>query len=140
MAQAPGSPPGSPPGGAPSGLGSSLRQLSGTVLDIARTRLALLATEVEEEKRRLLAVMAWGGFGILMGSVALVSLAAFVTVLFWDTHRLLVLGLLTLGFVGLCTLAAWQVRTLLGESAEPLRETLAELDADRKALQDGPLP
>lgn len=119
------------------GLGASLRQLGGTLLGIAHTRLGLLATEVEEEKRRLLSVMAWGAFGVLMASVSLVFLAAFVSVLFWDTHRLAVLGGLVLGFATACALAFAQVRMRLGESQGMLRETLAELEADRQALHRG---
>ncbi len=119
------------------GLGASLRQLGGTLLGIAHTRLDLLATEVEEEKRRLLSVMAWGAFGVLMASVSLVFLAAFVSVLFWDTHRLGVLGGLVLAFSGACAVAFWQVRVRLRESQGMLRETLAELDADRQALHKG---
>lgn len=122
------------------GLGASLRQLGGTLLDIAHTRLDLLATEIEEEKRRLLAVMAWGAFGVLMASVGLVFLAAFVSVLFWDTHRLLVLGGVTAAFFAACVLALRQVRVRLAESQGMLRDTLAELEADRKALHDRTLP
>lgn len=119
------------------GLGASLRQLGGTLLGIAHTRLELLATEVEEEKRRLLAVMAWGAFGVLMASVSLVFLAAFVSVLFWDSRRLLVLGGLVLAFAAACALAFWQVRVRLRESQGLLRETLAELEADRQTLHKG---
>lgn len=122
------------------GLGASLRQLGGTLLDIAHTRLDLLATELEEEKRRLLAVMAWGAFGVLMASVGLVFLAAFVSVLLWDTHRLLVLGGVTAAFFAACVLAFRQVRVRLAESQGMLRDTLAELEADRKALHDRTLP
>lgn len=114
-----------------------MRQLGGTLLGIAHTRLELLATEVEEEKRRLLAVMAWGAFGVLMASVSLVFLAAFVSVLFWDSRRLLVLGGLVLAFAAACALAFWQVRVRLRESQGLLRETLAELEADRQTLHKG---
>ncbi len=143
------------PGGAPlgaardgAGLGAALRasvgQLGGTLLALGRNRLALLANELEAEKRRLLSVMAWGAFGVLMGSVALVCLAALVASAFWDTpHRLAVMGLITLAFVGLCACAARQVRALLQCDQGVLQASLAELDADRAALQSvgalGPL-
>ncbi|MCH8179421.1 MAG: phage holin family protein [Proteobacteria bacterium] len=122
--------------GALGGLGASVRQLGGTLLEIAHTRLELLAVEVEEEKRRLLAVMAWGAFGVLMASVGLVFLAAFLSVLLWETHRLAVLGGLSLLFFGLCGLAVRQVGRMLRASEGMLKDTLAELDADRKALHD----
>ena len=73
-------------------------------------------------------------------AVGLVFLAAFVSVLFWDTHRLLVLGGVTVAFFAACVLAFRQVRVRLAESQGMLRDTLAELEADRKALHDRTLP
>lgn len=121
-------------------LGASLRasvgQLGATLLALGRNRLALLANELEAEKRRLLSIMAWGAFGVLMGSVALVCLAALITAVFWDTpHRLLVMGSITLAFVGLCACAVRRVSALLQADEGFLQASLAELDADRAALQ-----
>ena len=116
------------------GLGASLQGLMATVLAIIHTRLELLVTEVEEEKRRLLATVAWGAVGVLVGCFALAFAAVFITVLFWDSHRLLVVGLLTTTF-GL--IRAWALdwaKALLRESGQMLAATLAELDADRHAL------
>jgi len=79
-----------PPAGAR--LLASVQAMSATLVAIFQTRLALLATEVEEEKQRLLAVLGWGAVAIMMGTVACVFLAGFITVLCWDTHPLLALG------------------------------------------------
>ena len=54
------------------GLGDSLRQVGGTLLEMAHTRLSLVANEIEAEKRQWLAVMAWTAFGVLMATVSLV--------------------------------------------------------------------
>lgn len=105
-----------------------------TMMAIFQTRLSLLTTELEEEKQRLLATMAWGAVAILLGCFALASFAMLVAVLFWDTHRLLALGVMALLFLALSVAACWQVRRLSQASAGMLAATLAELEADRQAL------
>lgn len=120
------------------GLRASLQGMLSTLLAILHTRLELLATEAEEEKRRLLATMAWGAVGVLLGTMALAFLAVFITVLFWSTHRELVLGLLTLAFAGGCVWAFRQARRQLQASGHWLDATLAELQADRQALSPVP--
>lgn len=120
--------------GARGRLMSSVQGLAATMMAILQTRLALLATEVEEEKQRLLGVLAWGAIAILMGTVASVFLAGFITVLFWDSHPLLVLGGLTAAFALAC---AWAVRRVNAITASPegmLAASLAELQADHEAL------
>lgn len=116
------------------GLGASLQGLMATVLAIIHTRLELLVTELEEEKRRLLATVAWGAVGVLVGCFALAFAAVFITVLFWDSHRLLVVGLMTLSFGLISAWAMHRVKVLVRESGQMLSVTLAELDADRQAL------
>jgi uncharacterized membrane protein YqjE len=125
--------------GLTAGLGDSVRRLAGTVVGIAHTRLALLATELEEEKHRLLSVMAWGAFGVLMASMGLVFLAAWVTVLLWESHRLWALGGVTAAFFGACAVAWWQVHRHMARAQGLLQATLAELETDRQALHlEGP--
>lgn len=116
------------------GLGASLQGLMATLLAILHTRLELLATEIEEEKRRVLATVAWGAVAVLVGCFALAFAAVFITVLFWDSHRLWVLGMMTLAFGVISAWAMHRVKTLVQESGAMLSATLAELDADRQAL------
>lgn len=120
--------------GARGRLMSSVQGLAATLTAILQTRLALLATEVEEEKQRLLGVLAWGAIAILMGTVASVFLAAFITVVFWDTHPLLVLGGLTLAFAAACLWAVRRVNAITGSPEGMLAASLAELQADQEAL------
>jgi uncharacterized membrane protein YqjE len=116
------------------GLGASLQGLAATMMAIFQTRLALLATEVEEEKQRLLAAMAWGAAAVLLGCFALAFLGVFIVVCLWDSNRLLALGLMSLAFMGGSALAFWRLRLYVRTSGGMLAATLAELDADRQAL------
>jgi uncharacterized membrane protein YqjE len=113
---------------------SSMQGLAATLTAILQVRLALLATEVEEEKQRLLGVLAWGAVAILMGTVASVFLAGFITVLFWDRNPLLVLGGLTVAFAGGCLWAVQRVNAITGAPQGMLAASLAELQADHDAL------
>lgn len=124
-----------PPAGA--ALQSSLRSLGATLLGIAHTRLELLSLELEDEKQRLLGVLAWGALAILLGGLGLVFLAGWFTVLLWDTHRLLALGVFAGAFLAAAVLAVWRVRTLMKASEGWLSASLSELDADRQALAAG---
>lgn len=118
----------------PHGLLSSLKVLAGTLLATAQTRLEILSTEIEEEKIRigqqlLLAVVALFCFGL-----GIVFLAAFLTVLFWESHRLFVLGTLTLLFFGGGIAALLISRAKAGERSRLFADSLGELAKDREEL------
>ena len=115
-------------------LMSSLQGLTATLVAIFQTRLELLATEVEEEKQRMLAVLGWGAVAVLMGTVACVFLAGFITVLLWDSHPLLALGGLTLAFALACAGAWRRVNAIVQAPGGALTASLAELQADHDAL------
>lgn len=120
---------------AESRLFDSLKQLVATVSGTLSTRLALLANELDEERVRvtrillltLLALFLFGGTAILA--------TTFLVVLFWDTHRLLVLGGLGSLFALAGGWAVWQLRTEIRQKPKLFAASLAELQRDRDALQ-----
>jgi uncharacterized membrane protein YqjE len=124
-------------GGSGGGLYGSLLQLFATALALLHNRLELLSVELEEEKLRLLRVMAWGAAAFLLLGMGMASLAAFIAVALWSEHRLLALGLVTLmfavaGLVALRAAARW-VRVPSGLFAA----SLAELRRDHDELTSG---
>lgn len=121
-------------------LQASLRSLGATLLGMAHTRLELLTLELEDEKQRLLGVLAWGALAVVLGALSLVFLAGWLTVLWWDTHRLLVLGGFAGVFLLLALVAVWRVRVLWSASQGWLSASLSELEADRQALAAGLAP
>jgi uncharacterized membrane protein YqjE len=116
------------------GLFSSLRGLLATLVATVRARLELLQVELEEEKLRLvdIGVLAVAALFFLM--LAILVFTFFVILLFWDTHRLLVAGLVALAYliVGLCCAAA--ARQRLRAKSTMFAASLAQLDADRERL------
>lgn len=120
------------------GLLGSLRSLAAHSLELLQNRFELLLTEIEEEKERLLRTLFLGATAVLLLGAGVVFLAIFLTVLFWEEHRLLTLGLLTgffflAGFVALSS-AVRQAR----RASKPLKATLDELAHDRAMLETPP--
>lgn len=107
----------------------------GTSLTLLQTRLQLLATELEEERQRLLALLLWGAIAILALGAGLVLVAVFLTVLLWDSHRLLVLGIFAAAFVTLGVLAVMLSLRLARSPSGLFGASLAELSRDRADLR-----
>lgn len=118
----------------PGGLLESLQGAFATLLALLHVRLELLATEIEEGKLRLLGVLGWGAAAVLLLCMGLGFLGMFLTVLLWDSHRLLVLGVMSTLFLGGGALALWLARRPLVSAPPLLGASLAELAADREAL------
>ncbi len=121
------------------GLLRSLRRLSDTALEIVQVRLALLGTELEQEKQRLFDALLRAVLGLLLLALALVLAVAFVLLLLQEAYRLPALGVLVLAFaVG----AAWLLRSArTGLQSGPqglFRLSLGELRADRAAVSGAP--
>lgn len=117
------------------GLFASLRGLLTTSVALLRTRFELLATELEEEKLRLLSLLAYGVAALFFVGCGLVMLAIFFIVLFWDTNRLLAIGSFTAIFLGCGIAAVFQVQRLMRRKSGMFAASLAELAHDRAALQ-----
>lgn len=82
------------------GFVSRLRGLLADALELAHVRLELLALEAREESARLLAVLLCALAAAAFLCLGLAFLAVFLTVLLWDEHRLLALGVFTALFLG----------------------------------------
>lgn len=121
--------------GRPGGLSDSLRRLVGTGVALVQTRLELLAAELEEEKLRLGSLLVFAAAAILLLDLGIVLLAVFLTVAFWDTDRLLVLGILTTAFLVSGAIAAAAAVRLARTRSRLFAASLAELAEDREALR-----
>lgn len=118
----------------PPGLLDSLARLARTALTLARTRLEILATEIEEERIRVTQLaLAIAGIVFCL-QVTIVLLVVLLVVLLWDSHLLLTLGVL-LGFFVLAALAsaAW-LRHLVRTRPKIFASTIAELAKDERRL------
>jgi uncharacterized membrane protein YqjE len=116
------------------GLLDSLAALAATLITIARTRLDLLSSDLEEERDHFFSLLLLGmvalfclGVGVLLGVLLLVAA-------FWDSYRLLSIGVLC----GLFLVAGFTVaRVALHKMRTKPRifsASMAELLKDRQQL------
>jgi uncharacterized membrane protein YqjE len=117
------------------GLFSSLRSLPAALLDTLKTRLDLLLTELEEERDRLTKILLLAAISVFCLSLGILFLTLFIVAIFWDTHRLYVVG----GFAALYLILAWIMWLMLRKKARLrpkfLSATLSELAKDRDRLR-----
>lgn len=116
-------------------LAASLRGFLDAGLATAQTRLELLAVEAQEEKLRLSRLLLNIVLAALLLAFSAVFLTIFITVLFWDEHRLLALGLATAALLGAGLFAASTAANEIRRGSRLFAASLAELARDREALR-----
>ncbi|MDO8464838.1 MAG: phage holin family protein [Gallionella sp.] len=116
------------------GLMGSVKRLTATLTSIVSTRLELLANELQEERLRLTQMLLFALFALFCFGMCLLLLTVFIVVLFWDDHRLAVLGALSVIFFASGLLAAVLLRGKSQEKSRLFSASLAELEKDREQL------
>jgi len=116
------------------GLLGSLKNLASTLVALAQTRLQLLANELHAERLRLLRLWLLAAAAVFFLALGIMMLTVLVVVLFWDSHRLLVIG----GFAGIYLLIGivFGARVLrrATERSHVFEASLQELTKDREWL------
>ena len=120
------------------GLLTSLQRLMATLLEILQTRLEIVATEFEEERARLQELVVFGILMLFFVGVGLTLLTLFVVMLYWDTHRLAVLGWVALFYLGLGGIAGIVLYRRLKSRPRLFAATQSELVKDRDRLGSQP--
>lgn len=120
------------------GLFDSLKTLAATLVAIAHTRLDLLSTELEEERVWLGSMLAWTLVALFCAGMGIVLATVFVVVAYWETHRLLALGVLAAAFLLAAVLAVLAVLAKARAKPRLFAGSLAELSKDREQLRQGP--
>ena len=117
-------------------LAESLHGIIDAGLQTAQTRLELLAVELQEEKLRLTGLALNTVLAGLLLGFGLVFLMIFLTVLFWEEHRLLALGISTAVCIGGGLIAASNAARAFRSGTRLFSASLAELARDRAALRE----
>lgn len=116
------------------GLMESVKRLFGTLSAIVSTRLELLSNELEEELLHLTQMFFFSVVALFCFGLAVLLLTAFIVVLFWDDHRLAVLGSLSVLFFALGTVVSMLLRNKAQAKTKLFSVSLAELAEDREQL------
>jgi len=117
------------------GLFESLRNLARTFVAVVQTRIEIFASEIDEERTRLARIAMLAAAAALCIALAVVLLVFFLVVLFWDTDRLLAIGVLAGVFAVGGIAACVGLRAAVSERPKFLSATLAELRKDRTKLE-----
>ena len=120
---------------APTRLGESLRGLADSGLATLQTRLELFSVELKEEKLRAGSFLFDTVLAALFVGFGIVFLLIFLTVLFWDSHRLLALGLATTVLLAAGVWAGTRAATRLRAGSRLFAASLAEIAQDRETLR-----
>lgn len=116
------------------GLLASLQRLLATSLEILQTRVEIVATEFEEERERIRELVVFGFVALFFVNIGVVLLTLFTVMLFWETHRLYVLGGFAVLYLGLGLIAATVLRRRNRSRPRLFATTVAELSKDRDQL------
>lgn len=117
------------------GLMGSVKRLLSTLISIVITRLELLVNELQEERLRLTRMLVIAWFALFCFGMGILLLTVFIVVLFWDDHRLAVLGGTCALFFALGTLMAMLLRSKAQAKSKLFSASLAELAKDREQLE-----
>ena len=123
------------------GLVDASKRLGRTLVSILETRLALLATDFADAWTRLLSLLVTAALALLCFGLAIILAAFFVVAIFWESHRLLALGGLSVVFTlagGLLWMsvarAARTAPQLFSATREELLKDRAHLSMHRDAV------
>ncbi|PPC94201.1 MAG: hypothetical protein CTY33_05260 [Methylotenera sp.] len=116
------------------GLIASIQNLAGSFLSIVQTRLELVRVEIEEGRQHLVRLLVLTLFSIFCLCMGVFLLAILLIVLFWDTHRVLVISLLTISFLAAGSVLWMMTLNTLKRMPKMFEASLAELLRDRHHL------
>jgi len=106
-----------------------------TLLALVHTRLELVGIEIEEQIEHAAGVLLWSIAAIFFASLAVLLLAFTIVIAFWDEHRLLAAGLVTLSFAATALVSVFVVRHRLHTRPRFLAATVGELKRDAAVLE-----
>jgi uncharacterized membrane protein YqjE len=117
------------------GLFQSLRGHLGTWVDVLRTRLELLSTELQEERLWMQRVVVLAVASIVCFAFGALLVTLFVVVAFWETdYRLVVVGGFALLYLLGGVVAALVARRRMRDKPKLLSATIGELAKDIRHL------
>jgi uncharacterized membrane protein YqjE len=122
-------------GEAGTGIVQSLRNLAATLVALVQTRLELLVTEIEEERVRLLELLLWAAGALFCLGVGILLFTILLIAVFWDSHRISVIAVLTGVFLAAGIGLAIGARNRIQIRSRLFSASLNELARDQDQLR-----
>jgi len=116
-------------------LAFTLRGFVANWVELAQSRLALLSVETRLEVLRLCELLLYGAIAVVTLALGLGFFAVLLTVLLWDSYRLLSLTVFATLFLTLGVLAAWFAYSTAKRSSRLWGISLDELIQDQERLR-----
>jgi uncharacterized membrane protein YqjE len=112
-----------------------VRGFAASLIEFLAVRLELVSVEAREEALRLGELLLYGAIALILLALGLTFLAILLTVLLWDTHRLLALAVFSAVFLTLGGVAFFAARARLARGSRLWGASLAELERDKESLR-----
>lgn len=119
---------------APPSRGPSPRRLAGALLGLVHGHVALFSEELKEQQARTVTLLILTGLCVLFGLMLIIGVSAALLILFWDTHRILVISLLCLLYASGLLGCGWNLVRRMRYAPAPFSASLEELARDREQL------
>jgi uncharacterized membrane protein YqjE len=117
------------------GFMGSLRSLGDGLLASVEDRLELFATELQEEKFRLIQTVIWICAAAFTGMMAVIFASITLVYIFRDSARIVVLGGFTALYAGALVAVVIAFRRFLARQPRPFEGTLREIREDRVCIR-----
>ena len=116
------------------GILQSLRNLATTLVALLQNRLELLATDLEEERIRLLQLLFWAAAALFFFALGVLMITMFVVLMLWDSYRLAGIVVLAAVFLAIGVGLALGVYKLMHRRSRLFSASLDELAKDKDRL------
>jgi uncharacterized membrane protein YqjE len=116
------------------GILQSLRNLATTLVALLQNRLELLATDLEEERIRLLQLLFWAAAALFFFALGVLMITVLVVLLVWESHRLAGIVVLAVVFLAIGVGLAIVVRNRMHLRSRLFSASLDELAKDKDRL------
>jgi uncharacterized membrane protein YqjE len=117
------------------GLLQSAQGLLASVLALARTRLELFSTELQEELMRLFFAALGAAVVLLLAALGAAFAALALVIALGEEHRALAAALIGGAFFAFAAGAGWSMRRVTQDKPQLLGASLAELQRDHDAVR-----
>jgi len=111
------------------GVFATVTRVLHTLRSVAEVRLELFLCELKEERIRRCEMLLLAAIALMCALMTLVLVTFAVVVIFWDTHRVLVLTLVTLAYAATTMVAGLKLRSRM-QHWRPFSATLEEFKKD----------
>lgn len=116
------------------GLMSSLRRLTASLVGLARTRIELLAVELQEEKLRAITLLLWLSLGLVLGMAGVLVAIGALALWLWQRAGYLGLAGLAGGTLAVTGVIFTCIRLQLIRGPLPFAGTVEEFKKDVASL------